>query len=211
MSPGPSGTKLYFTPLSHFARKVRLVLDFYSVPYELLDVDNVAQTDVSRFGGNPLMSVPVLVDGDVWMIESDSIAQYLSLKHDPADQLGILTRDLSDLNVRAVLNGVMGNEVKWILAQRMSVPVERYSYFSKSLKSIQHGLEWLEANASVFTTDAVTYRELHLVSAWDHLDYYGLVPLSAYGKLGAVVERVSRETFVRRTAPQVLRPKSAPV
>lgn len=45
--------KLYGTPLSHFARKVRILLDLYQVPYDFVDVGNVAEGDQTTFAGNP--------------------------------------------------------------------------------------------------------------------------------------------------------------
>ncbi|ATH09113.1 hypothetical protein BIY24_14520 [Halobacteriovorax marinus] len=37
--------KLYATPRSHFSRKVRILLELYSIPYEFIDVGNVADSD----------------------------------------------------------------------------------------------------------------------------------------------------------------------
>ena len=73
--------KLYATPLSHFSRKVRVLMDLYSLPYDLIDIGNVASSDVRDFGNNPMMKVPTLVDDDCWIIESDHIAQYLVEKY----------------------------------------------------------------------------------------------------------------------------------
>lgn len=199
--------KLYCTPLSHFSRKVRLLLDFYSVPYEIKDIGQVTQNEIQKFGGNPLMTVPTLEDGDTWLIESDHIAQYLVSKVDANDQFKVFTRDLSDLNIRAILNGMMASEVKLILAKRTGVPIEQYSYFDKSLNSIRQAMAWLEENAQKFSTDAITYRELHLVCAWDHLEYYEILPMNSYGRLGKIVDRVSDKKFVQQTRPQVLKPK----
>ncbi|MFL5813022.1 MAG: glutathione S-transferase N-terminal domain-containing protein, partial [Bdellovibrionia bacterium] len=136
--------KLYTSLLSHFARKARILLDSYSIPYEIIDVGNVAEGEAEKFGNNPLLRVPVLVDGETWMIDSDHIAQYIVRKHDPTDQYQVLTHDTNDLNVRAVLNGIMSEEVTVIIARRLSVPTDQYSFFDDALDAIKNGLAWLE-------------------------------------------------------------------
>lgn len=143
--------QLYTTPLSHFGRKVRLLLDLYGLPYELFDAGNVAESQPEKFAGNPLMKVPALQDGEIWLIESDHIAAYVVRKHDPSDRLGVLSPDVFDLNARAVLNGIMTEEVKLLLAKRTGVPIENYTFFEKALAAIRQGLNWLEEHHRSFT------------------------------------------------------------
>lgn len=200
--------KLYCTPLSHFSRKVRLVFDFYSQPYEAVDVGNVAEGDRHKFADNPLMSVPVLVDGETWLLESDHIALYLADKFDPQDKLKIGTRDVFDLNVRGLLNGLMANEVKVILAKRMNVPVHEYEYFQKAIRSIEDSFAWLEKEAHRFEGASPKYKEFHFVSAWDHLVYYDFLNLSPFPNLRALAERISQDPKVKKSSPFVLKPKA---
>src|SRR4051794_10990584 len=107
--------QLLATRLSHYSRKLRILLDHYGLAYELVDVGNVASPDLGQFDGNPLMKVPVLRDQGRWLIESDHIAAYLARTYDPSDRYEVLTTDLATLNARAVLNGIMAEEVKVIL------------------------------------------------------------------------------------------------
>ena len=77
MRIGSMSIKLFGTPLSHFSRKVRILMDLYSISYDFVDVGNVAEVDKSVFGNNPLMKVPVLVDENEWVLNSDHIATYV--------------------------------------------------------------------------------------------------------------------------------------
>ncbi len=181
--------KLYGTPLSHFTRKVRILLDLYSTEYEFIDIGNVAQNNEEAFQNNPLMKVPVLVDGDNKVFDSDNIAMYLVRKIDQSDKYNVLTREVMDLNIRAIINGAMLEEVKVILARRTSVPTDQYTFFKKSLDSISKSLVWLESHATSFTPQEPTYREFHLLCLWDHLNHYKLVPLN-YPKLEVVIEKL---------------------
>lgn len=199
--------KLYATPLSHFSRKARILLDLYGVPYEFVDVGNVAEGDQAKFADNPLMKVPVLVDDGEWVIESDHVAGYIVSKVDPSDRYRVHTRNLADLNVRAVLNGIMSEEVKVILARRTGVPTGDYSFFDDALESIRNGFSWLEDRAATFDPSRPTYREFHLVCAWQHIEYYDLVPLPR-ARLRAIVDELLSIPELRKTSPALLRPKA---
>lgn len=203
--------KLYCTPLSHFSRKVRFVLDFHSIPYRTEDVGNVIEGTKKKFADNPLSQVPVLVDRDTWLIDSDHISAYLVKKFAPQDELEFFSQDAFNLNSRAIFNGAMAEEVKVILAKRTGVPIEEYPYFDRSLATIHECLYWAEKNASKFGAREPKYRDLHLVALWDHLAYYELVPLTTYPQLAQVVSEISRKDWVKQTQPWRLKPKPLPV
>lgn len=198
---------LYATPLSHFSRKIRILLDLYAVPYEVIDIGNVAEGPIEKFGNNPLARVPVLVDGSDWMIESDSIAEYIVRKVDPEDRYRVLSRDVPTLNIRAVLNGIMDEEVMVIIARRTHVPTEQYTFFTDALETIQNGLAWLENYSDRFSVLTPGYPEFHLVCVWEHLAYYDLVSLN-YEKLKKTVEQIAMLPTIQRSSPWVLKPKA---
>lgn len=167
---------LYYTPRSHFSRKVRLLLDLLKIPHTLHDVGNVAQNQISFFGDNPLMKVPVLKDGQQWIIDSDHIAFYLTKVHAPDDPYDVFTQKTFDLNARAILNGVMLEEVKIILAKRTGIETENYPFFSKAKQSIELGVKWIHENLSSFDNKNFKYRDLHLLCLWEHLEAHQLIP-----------------------------------
>lgn len=198
--------KLYTSALSHFARKIRILLDLYAIPYEIIDVGNVAEGASEKFANNPLSRVPVLVDGETWMIDSDHIAQYVVRKFDPTDRYEVFTHQVNDLNIRAVLNGIMSEEVTVIIARRLSVPTEQYSFFDDALDAMKNGLAWLENNANQFDAENPKYKEFHLLSLWEHLCYYDLFPMS-YERLRTLTAKISENPKIRQSSPQVIRPK----
>ena len=200
--------QLFATPLSHFSRKVRILLDLYSLPYEFVDAGNVAEIKIEKFAGNPLMKVPALIDGENWIIESDHIAQYVVQTYDPDDRFEVKTKNIFDLNARAMINGIMSEEVKLILAKRTGLPVEQYTFFDKSLQAINSGLHWLEENHGQFNAVSPKYRDLHLVCLWDHLEYYTMVDLGLYPHLRDIVLRISGQAVVQQSAPHVVKSKT---
>jgi len=190
--------KLYYTPKSHFARKLRILIDAWNIKVEFIDVGDVADTE--KFGDNPLMKVPALVDGDLCVIDSDNIAQYLTQKYDKKDQFEVLTTDVHVLNARAVMNGIMSAEVEILLAQRTGIDITKYNRFDKMLDTINSGLKWLEQNVAIFPKHP-TYLGFHLVSMWDHLDQYAPIELN-YPKLQEHVDRMSQFDFVVTNYPK---------
>lgn len=67
---------LYDNPFSPFARKVRMALQFKEVPYE--SIDALALAEHARLRAvNRRAEVPVLVDGQVTVVDSADICAYL--------------------------------------------------------------------------------------------------------------------------------------
>ena len=190
--------KLYGTARSHFTRKVRLLLDHLDVDYVFLDIGNVADRDPAQFRGNPLMSVPVLEDRDVWLIDSDHIAQYISSIHDAQNGYGVFESDRDKLNARAVMNGVMANEVKLVLSKRTGLTPDGLYFFDKARAAIEQALAWLEARASMFDADHPTYAEFHFISMWEHLILYRTIE-PAHPALERLSARLAESDIVRRS------------
>lgn len=166
--------QLHYTPRSHFARKVRILLRALQLEVELLDAGNAGDSDPARFGPNPLLKVPTLVDGDRVVFESDHIAAYLVRRFDPDDRFGVLSTDVDALNLRAVMNGVMAAEAELILAERSGTDTRAHRRFDKLRAGMQHGMAWLEAHHAALP-HAPSYLAFHAVALWDHLQLYGLL------------------------------------
>lgn len=180
--------QLIYTPRSHFARKIRLLLAALDIEAELIDAVNAAEADPTRFGPNPLLKVPTLIDDGRPVFESDHIAMHLVRTHDPNDRFGVLTGDTDVLNARAVLNGVMGLEVELILGARSGIDTAQ-PRFAKMRDAIGHSLAWLESNARVFERPP-SYLGFHLLAMRDHIAFYDLVPLD-YPALQAHADAVA--------------------
>lgn len=192
---------LYFTPRSHFSRKVRLLLDALKLEVELIDVGNVADASTVAFGPNPLMKVPTLIDGEHVVFDSDHIAKYIVQRHDPNDRFNVLTDDISSLNARTVMNGVMSAETELILAARTGMDTSAHRRFDKIRESLCHGLDWLEFHADVFPNEP-SYLGFHLTAMWDHLALFDLVPLP-HEKLRDRVSKLSSLAYVAASAPRL--------
>lgn len=75
---------LYHFPMSQHARRVVALMEEARLPYDIRTVDMAAGQHMSdEFRKiNPNHQVPVLVDGDLVLAESNAILRYLCVRHD---------------------------------------------------------------------------------------------------------------------------------
>lgn len=194
--------RLHGTPLSHFTRKLRILLAELGVPYEFVRMPGVLAPGAAAYAGNPLMRVPTLVHGPHTLIESDHIARYLVRVYDPADRLGVRSEQVDDLNRLAVANGVMNNEVVLILARRGGfADLDGVAYFRKLMAAIDQGLAWLEARTDPDRA-GFDYGDIVTVCLWQHLVHDASTPgLDRYPRVAARVDRLSGRASVASTTP----------
>jgi glutathione S-transferase len=197
--------QLHGTPLSHFTRKVRILLSELDVAYDFIREGSVLAARPADYGNNPLLRVPALAHGDVTVIDSDHIARYLVATFDPADRFGVDSRRPDDLNRLAVANGIMANEVVLILAKRGGLAdLAQVAYARKLASAIDNGLAWLEARLEP-DRERFDYADITTVCMWQHLGYYRLpllAPLERYPRLSARVARLALRDSVARTTPE---------
>lgn len=72
--------ELYQWELSQYSEKVRLILDYKGLEYRKIEVTpGIGQVDLFRLTGQK--QVPVLKDGNKYIVDSTEIAKYLDLKY----------------------------------------------------------------------------------------------------------------------------------
>lgn len=196
---------LFATPLSHFARKVRIVLAELDVPFELRFVPDLLSKDPADFGGNPILKIPTLQHGDRWVIESDQITRYVVETWDPADRLQCLSLTPEQRNVLSILNALMAAEVELILSARSGIEgVHEIPFFQRHLAAMEHCLAWLEASGRAqWTAGDFSYLDATLVAAWEHFNHFQLVPnVERFGWLAERAAKFAERPSVAPSSPR---------
>ena len=101
--------KLYRHPLSGHSHRVELALSLLGLPYELIDVDLLkgAHKQPEFLKLNPFGQVPVLVDGDVTLHDSNAILVYLANTYD-ADRVWLPRDAKGQAEVQVWLSAAAG-------------------------------------------------------------------------------------------------------
>lgn len=77
---------LYGTPLSGHVHRVQLLLSLLNLPYENIEADATLRATESFRALNPLGQIPVLVDGDTVIADSNAILIWLVKRYAPYSQ-----------------------------------------------------------------------------------------------------------------------------
>ena len=196
--------QLHGTPLSHFTRKIRILLAELGVDFDFVRASSVLATSTASYGDNPLMRVPTLVHGAATVIESDHIARYLVGRYDPDDRLGVRSEGVRDLNRLAVVNGIMSNVVVLILARRGGLTdIDGVAYFRKLAAAIDTALTWLDGDTAP-DDETFDYRDIAMICMWQHVVHYDLVRgLERHERVAARVARFAARPSVADTTPEV--------
>jgi glutathione S-transferase len=194
---------LYGTPLSHFARKIRILLTELEVPFEMIRPGNLVAVAMEGYGQNPLMRIPTLVHGEETVFDSDHIARYVVGKYDPGDRFGVRSESVRDMNQLAVIGGIMDNEVVLILAKRGGLAdIEGVAYFQKLQAAIDAGLAWLDREIDP-DAPAFTYVDIATICMWQHAAHYRISrTLDAHRRIAARVARFAERPSVAQTTPE---------
>ncbi len=191
--------KLYYARPSVYARPVWLALLEKQLPFELIPVDlGGAQFEPEFLALNPFGHIPVLVDGDVRVIESLAILDYLEAQY---PDVSLLPTDAVDLaRVRMVqlvaLNELLPAVVKLLIHDKPArEPSPDLEYAQLRAINTLSFLEDLLGDRLYFAGEQLTLAEIVAGTLVDKMPNLG-VALTNYPRLDAWSERlVSRPTW----------------
>jgi glutathione S-transferase len=185
--------KLYYARPSVYARPVWLALLEKQLPFELISVDlGGAQFEPEFLTLNPFGHIPVLVDGDVRVIESLAILDYLEARY---PDVSLLPTDAVDLaRVRMVqlvtLNELLPAVVKLLMDDKPeSEPSPDVEYAQLRAVNTLSFLEDLLGDRLYFAGEQLTLAEIVAGTLVDKMPSLG-VALTNYPRLNAWSERL---------------------
>ncbi len=190
--------KFYYNPISANARRVWIALLEKAIPFEPV----LVQLDGDQFAAeftavNPLQRVPVLVDGDLRVVESLAILDYLEAKY---PQPALLPDDPAAIaRVRMVASLVVVElqpATLPLMRQLVELPVEpaKLAAASDRVATILQFLADLLADRPYFAGETFTLAEVVAGSLLPSL------PLADYPNLVAWAERLAQRPSWQQTA-----------
>jgi glutathione S-transferase len=155
---------------SPFSRIVRMMCEELHLDYEL-DVTppftkmNAASAEKVN-AHNPLMKVPVLIDGETEILDSRVIVAYLLKKHGKDTDIK-LPQSVEEENLLSVIYGIVDAGVLWFMLQLANPEVKKDAGFMpRSQERIERGLIWLDRNKNLGKEFGVPEALLICVVEW---------------------------------------------
>lgn len=174
---------------------MRILCHELGLAVELVDAGNVGVSQA--FGGNPLMQVPVLVDGERAIWDSHNVCRYL-VEREGSDPFGIESLDWQGRNLVSVIHGVMSAEVRLVLAERCGMDAS-VGVFAKARETLRSGLAWIDER--IEDHDGLTYPAVCAAAMWDHLVLFRNAKPGEAPRIERVVERLGEYASVVATRP----------
>lgn len=181
--------KLYYARPSLFARPVWLALLEKQIPFELVPVRlSGEQFEPEFLALNPFGHIPVLVDGDLRVIESQAILDYLEAKHPSPPLLPTDARTLAKVRMVqfVTLNELLPAIVGLLLNEADSAD---YLYAQMRAANTLNFLESMLGDAPFVAREMLTMAEIvagSLVPVLPKLE----MPLTEYPRLSAWSDRL---------------------
>ena len=91
--------RLYGSPLSGNTHKVRMALAFLGVPWDEIATDAAARQSNAFAARTPMRQIPLFVDGDLILRDSQAILACLAARHRPGDWDGQNPEERGEIHV----------------------------------------------------------------------------------------------------------------
>jgi glutathione S-transferase len=211
--------RLHFTPGSFFSRKVRIVLAEKGLDYEPRVEGTSRQRSPESFAAiNPVLKVPVLIDGDLTLFESDLIIDYLlrNYRGNPPDAAApVLASEMTrparhweDAKTLIVLNDAADTMVNLRYWKANGIDVEAVDYGRKQQSRFHSCLDWLEQRATPegFVPGVFSIQDIALICTLDYVDargeyLKGILEWRGRPRIEAIVARYRERQSVMSTVP----------
>jgi glutathione S-transferase len=187
---------------SHFTRTAQLFALELELPYEFRPVLDMTSLEASRYGDNPALKVPILIDEQGPLYGAENICRELVRRSGRTAQ--VVMR--GDTNARLVLNAeelissAMSAEVSLITAKAQSAAAPA----PKLLRSIENCLSYLERHLDAVLAALPAERQLSFVEATlfclvRHLPFREIMSVDAWPRLQAYADDFGQRSSARAT------------
>jgi glutathione S-transferase len=188
---------------SPFVRVVRLVCEELSLAYDVelttFYAKNTPEQEELIRRHNPLMKVPVLVDGDDTVMDSRVIITYLMNSYGKGKDFAAgFPLSIQQENILTTTYGILDAGVlRFILKNTQPHINIEEGYAARSLERMASALEWLNAQEHIGQTFGVP--EALLMCGLDWLKKRSVIDWSGYSNLVAFHQQCSQRASVVNT------------
>ena len=203
---------------SHFTRVVRMFAIELGVEFTFRPLYDLTSLDVSLYGDNPALKIPVLLTETGPLFGAENICRELvrraraknikakTAKRAPGKSDVVLRGDLDSrlvANAEELTLHAMQTGVVIILGKTMGTAPA-----AKSVRSLENTLAWLDANiddvvAALPDGRTVSFFEVALFCLTRHLPFRSVLDVKPYKKLGAFADAYGQRSSARETEYRV--------
>jgi glutathione S-transferase len=213
--------KLCYSNGSPFARKVRIVLHEKGLDYEP-DVNDAVRPIEEIQELNPNLAVPILIDGDLTLFESNLIIDYLlrtypgTAPNAPADpplapSMTRPDRHWEDAKTLATIETFANSMVNLRLMAPDGITPDTSAYMARQATRVQRCLDWLERRATPegFAPGWLSVMDIALICPLAYGEKRGVLSWRGRPALEAIYGRLQTRPSVAATPVNDWPPKSA--
>ncbi|MCR9166032.1 MAG: glutathione S-transferase family protein [Nannocystaceae bacterium] len=195
-----SGLTLYGTTTSPYVRRVRIVAHELGIEVDLVDT---AEDDGQRRmrAANPVWKVPTVTVGELSILDSSTICEYLVNERGPGELERFNADNLHERNLMTVIDGALDSLINAFYLARDGVTAQSSSYAAKQKQRAASAMQWLEQWATgpwLSQVHKLGLPEIAMVTTLEWMQFRETYDVSAHPKLVELGKHwADRESFAR--------------
>ncbi len=193
-----SALTVYGTTTSPYVRRVRVIANELGVDVELVnafDADGQARMRAI----NPIWKVPTATIGELSMLDSTTICEYLLNNHGPGPMERFRGDNVHERNLLTVIDGALDALINGFYLARDGVTVETSAYARKQQDRARSAMTWLEQWATgpwLSQVQKLGLPEVAMVTTVDWMRFRDTYDVSKHPKLVELADHWGqRESF----------------
>lgn len=198
---------------SHFTRVTQIFALELGVPYELLPIFDMTQTDSSAYADNPALKMPTLKVGRSLIFGTENICRKLA-DIAGSHQRVVWPEQLQEdvlRNAQELIWHGMAVQVQLILGILVGKLPADNPYFSKANQGFQGSLRWLDEHLArvlpaLPVSRHISLLEVTLFCLMEHLVFRKTVPIEAYSALIQFKNEFAKRESAQRTVYKMDKP-----
>ncbi|MGH1342683.1 MAG: glutathione S-transferase family protein [Nannocystales bacterium] len=198
-----SALTVYGTTTSPYVRRVRVIAQELGVDVELVNTfEDDGQAHMRAV--NPIWKVPTATVGELSILDSATICEYLLHNHGPGTMAGFHSDNVHTRNLLSVIDGALDALINAFYLARDGVTPEASAYARKQQERARSAMTWLEQWATgpwLSQVQQLGLPEVAMVTTIDWMRFRGTYDVSKHPKLVELAEHWGKHESFEQTLP----------